>query len=233
MSSPAGAPSGDAGQTQQQADGQAQQGPDIGALSQQMEQYGSTLEDMRNFLQTQPWTQQAEGTGEPEPAQENLDLSFLDEAGYDQQAANQLAQIFENQMQQRESVLRQEFQKELSGVKETLTERQQMEHMRDLVDEFPDMAQPDVAQQIVQQAHQLAEANGWPQEMAADPRFWRVTYMAQQAAKAAQEEGRGDPGAAHLEGGAGAASAGGQRESNDILQALEQPNTAPDWLRGR
>ena len=95
-----------------------------------------------------------------------------------------------------------------------------MEQMRDLVDEFPDMANPDVAKEIVGQAHELAQANGWPQEMAADPRFWRLTYAAQQAFAAAQEEGRDDPQAAHLEGGGGAASA--QRSSgDDFLKMLD------------
>lgn len=233
MTSPAGAPSGDAGQAQQSGEATQQQGPDIGALSQQMESYGQTLEGMREFLQSQPWAQPTEGAGEPEPAQENLDLSFLDEAGYDQQAATQLADVIEKQWQQREAALRAEMDQRHQQFENRLTEREQLEAMRDLVDEFPDMADPEVHTQIIDQARALVDARGWDPKMATDPRYWRDVYMQQQAAKAAQDEGREEPKTAHLEGGAGAASAGGQRGENDILQALSQSSDVPGWLRGR
>lgn len=229
MTSPAGgtAASGDAAQNGQNGGGEAdaqQSGPDLGALAEQLGQMSQGQEEMRNFLMSQPWAQQEaaqsdEGAGDQQA--DGIDLSFLDDAyGVDQQTATQLADVIERQMQQREAALKQEFQKQLEGVTERVSERERMEQMRDLVDEFPDMADPDVAKPIVGQAHSLVEANGWPETLAADPRFWRVVYAAQQAFAAAQDEGGEDSQAAHLEGGAGAASAGGQR-GDDITQILD------------
>lgn len=232
MSSPAAAASGgngDAGQAQQ---GDAQQGegqgPDVRALAQTLEGLSTGQEQMREFLMSQPWSQQAEDggeqAGEPEPA--NLDLSFLDDAGYDQQTASQLADVIERQMQQREAALKQEFQRELGNVTERVSERERLEQMRDLVDEFPDMASSEVATPVVQQAHSLVEANGWPEQLAADPRFWRLTYAAQQAFAAAEDEGSEEPGAAHLEGGAGASGAMAAQRGDDVRQMLDdQRNT--------
>jgi len=227
MSSPAGAASGassggDGGEAQQ-GEAQAAQGPDVGALAAQLGQMSEGQEQMRQFLMSQPWSQQeaqqenGEGAGgEPEA----LDLSFLDDAGYDQQTATALADVMQRQVQTQVEAAQREWQQQHQALNERVSEREKMEHMRDLVDEFPDMANPEIAQQVVQQAHQLTQANGWPAEMAADPRFWRIAYAAQQMFAQAQEEGSEQPDAAHLEGGAGAASAGGQ-QGDDFTQMLD------------
>ena len=115
MTSPAGAASGaqgDAGQSDGEA--QAQQGPDVGALSEQLQQMSGGMEEMRSFLMSQPWAQQgdAEGAGE-QPAEQPLDLGFLDEQGYDTDTANQLANVIQSQWEQREAALRNEFQQQL------------------------------------------------------------------------------------------------------------------------
>lgn len=224
MTSPAGGASagsnGDAGGDAQQ-DGAQASGQDFGALADQLGQVNATQEEMRQFLLSQPWTQQAdEGAEAPAEGNDGLDLSFLDDAGYDQQAAQQLAGVFEAQVQKQVEAAKREMEQRFNSVNERVTERERMEQMRDLVEEFPDMANPDVAKQVVQQAHELVQANGWPTEFAADPRAWRLVYAAQQAFAAAQDEGSDDSDAAHLEGGAGAASAGGQR-GDDFTQMLD------------
>jgi hypothetical protein len=229
MTSPAGGAGaanggGDAAQNGQAAQGEAQQaqGPDVGALAEQLNGLSQSQEQMRDFLMSNPWAQQqgepeGEGAGE-EPGP--LDLSFLDDAGYDQQAATQLAEVFERQMAQQLAAQKSEFEQRLNSVTERVSEREQMEMMRDLVDEFPDMAKTEVARPIVEQTHTMVEAYGWPKEVAADPRMWRLTYLAQSAMRNAQEEGSEQPEAAHLEGGAGAA--GVQRQQgDDFTQILD------------
>jgi hypothetical protein len=204
-----GAPSGDAGQSNGEA--QAQQGPDVGAINEQLQALSGGFEEMRNFLQSNPWQQPADdGAGaEPEPQQPHIDPDALTEYTYgDDEAARTLASVIENQWQQRENALRQEFQRELGNVSERVSERERLEQMRDLVDEFPDMANEDVARPIVQQAHELVAANGWPQQMATD-----------------ESEGRDGPAAAHLEGGSGGAGAASpQQRGEDLVKQIVSAN---------
>jgi hypothetical protein len=221
-----GAPSGDAGQSNGEA--QAQQGPDVGAINEQLQALSGGFEEMRDFLQSNPWQQPADdGAGaEPEPQQPHIDPDALTEYTYgDDEAARTLASVIENQWQQRENALRQEFQRELGNVSERVSERERLEQMRDLVDEFPDMANEDVARPIVQQAHELVAANGWPQQMATDPSFWRVVYAAQQAFAMHESEGRDGPAAAHLEGGSGGAGAASpQQRGEDLVKQIVSAN---------
>jgi hypothetical protein len=224
MTSPAaGAPSGDAQQGENGGgEAQAQQGPDVGALTEQLNALGQGMEGMREFLQSQPWQQQPdEGAGgEPEP--QTIDPSALSEYTYgDEDAAKQLASVIESQMAQREAALRQEFQRELGTVNERVSERERLEQMGELVAEFPDMQNPDVARAIVQQAHELAAAHGWGEEWANSPSSWRLVYAAQEMHKQAQEEGNGAPQPAHLEGGGGAAQAQSPNPGDDFLKMLD------------
>ena len=65
-------------------------------------------------------------------------------------------------------------------------------------------------------AGQLAEAHGQP-ELANEPWFWRLTYMAGRAADAAQEESGDVPAPAHLEGGTGAVPGAGGADLGDAI----------------
>jgi hypothetical protein len=226
MTSPAaGAPSGDAQQgdgTTSGGEAQAQQGPDVGALTEQLNQLGQGMEGMREFLQSQPWQQPADEGAGGEPEQPQIDPNALTEYTYgDEEAAKNLASVIESQMAQREAALRQEFQRELGTVAERVTERERLEQMGDLVAEFPDMAKPEVAQQIVQQTHELAAANGWGDEWANSPSSWRLVYAAQEMHRIAQEEGREGQAPAHLEGGGGAAQAQKANPGDDFLKMLD------------
>lgn len=227
MSSPAGAASGAtggdaAGNGQGEGDAGQQSGPDLSALAETVGGTNESVEQMRQILLSEPWRQQEQQQEQEEPGAEPLDLSFLDDVTGDQEAATQLADVIERQWQQREAALQQRFDQRLAQQDERLNEREQIEHMRDLVGEFPDMADPKIATAIVQQANELASANGWPEQMASDPRFWRITYLAQQAIDAAQEEGSEQPSAAHLEGGAGATGAQAQQRGDDFRQMLDE-----------
>lgn len=204
-------------QGQQQADGGQQQGGDLAALAGHLEQLSQGQQEMREWLQGQQ--QQGQQQGEQQQEQAPIDLSFIDtgDPAYDRQLAQQMAETFERTMQQREQALSERFEQRFGAFDERITEREREEQARDLVSEFPEMGQQETANQVVTYAQQLAQANGHP-ELAAEPWFWRLTYMAGRAADAAQAEGQGsgDPGAAHLEGGGGAnPGAGGQVDPGD------------------
>ena len=87
---------------------------------------------------------------------------------------------------------------------------------QNLVDEFPQLAKPDTAKQVVETSRALAEQLGQPQ-LAAEPAFWRLAFMSLSAAEAAQNERLEDPAAAHLEGAGGAGPAAPQM---DPMQAI-------------
>lgn len=228
MTSPAGGAGaasngGDAGQGEAQQGEQAG-GPDVSALAEQLGQMSEGQEQMRQFLMSQPWSaQQAQEGGEDAGGEpEGLDLSALDDMGYDRDAAQALADTIERQWQQREQSLRSEFDERLNTVDNRISERERLEAMQDLVAEFPDMAKPEVARDIVSQAQTLAEANGWSPELGADPRFWRMNYAAQEFFRLmAEEEGSEQPEAAHLEGGAGASGARAAQQGDDFRQMLD------------
>jgi hypothetical protein len=84
------------------------------------------------------------------------------------------------------------------------------------VQEFPDFADPQIAEQVVGTARQIAEAYGQT-ELANEPWFWRMTYMAGRAAESAAEEGDDASDAAHLEGGGGARPGGQQVDLGDQI----------------
>jgi hypothetical protein len=91
---------------------------------------------------------------------------------------------------------------------------------RDLAGEFPELAEPEMAQKVAGRgglAEQAAAMLGQPQ-LAAEPSFWRLAYMAHKAAEAANQEGSGDPGAASLEAGGGAGPA--QFSEADYVKAI-------------
>lgn len=199
--SQAGLAGGDAGQQQgTQADGQG--GQESVALAQQLEALQGSQEELREFLMSQPWqAQEAAAQGEQQGEGDGLDLSELlgDGGEYlDPQALTQLIN----------SVVDQRVQAATQPLTESQAEMRRTQDAERLVSEFPELGNPDVAREVVGVSRQIAEANNRP-ELANEPWFWRMTYMAGRAAETANQEGAETPGAAHLEGGGGAGPAGG------------------------
>jgi hypothetical protein len=202
---------GDAGTAQGQAqagDGQgqaaeAQGAPDIGTLAASIADLNGGMEDMRSFLQTQPWQQQADdGQQQQEQEADQFDLSFLDpEApGFDpEQMASTLQDLVDRAVEQRVSSA---VQQHVQPVADRTAELQREREAEQLVQEFPALGDSETAQQLVQVSRQVAEAYGNP-ELGDQPWFWRLTYMAGQAADLANSEGD-VPAPAVLEGGGGA-----------------------------
>lgn len=199
MSDMAATGNGDGGGDQGQ-----QQGPDLAGITSQLESLTSGQEELRQFMQQ--FGQQPEPEPEQDPYQ-GFDPSVL--AGYEDAEqgpdVNAIAQQLGPQFQQMLAPIQQQLQ-------DLILERDAM----NIASEFPELAQEDVANETVKLAHQLAEGLGRP-ELANEPKFWRLAYMAGRAAEAANSEGRDAPQAAHLEGGGGAAPAGSQVNPADLF----------------
>jgi hypothetical protein len=192
----------------QQADGQAQegqaaeqQGPDFGALTQQLEAQGQSLEQLREYLQSNPWAAQ-EQQGEPAQEEQPLDLGFLESGDpqFDQELAQNLQQLIQSQVEQG-------VQQHLSPLQERLQTFERMDQARELTSEFPELNEPEHAQRVIVMSREYAEMMGKP-ELADEPAMWRLMHLANAAMVAAKEE-EGNTSAAHVEG-AGGAGAGGQ-----------------------
>jgi hypothetical protein len=198
----AGQGQGDAGQ----GEAAQQQGPDLSALADQLGTLSAGQDEMREFLQSQPWqTTDAPQEQQAEEPEFELDLSQLvepdgqyDPAQLAQQFNQQLSEAVEKVVEQRLEPLRQE------------TKEMRQEHeWRDIAAQFPELEDEQVARPVFELAKQMAEHNGHP-ELAQEPWFVRVVYTNAKAMEAAAEEGAEAPSAAHLEGGGGAAPAGSQ-----------------------
>jgi hypothetical protein len=213
----AGAPGGDAGQQQGDAQGQQQAGGfDPQQFAGQFEQLQQGQEELRQFLASQPWQAQ-EQPGETDQSQQDpsLDLGFLDQDGYAD--PQQMAQSFQQLVQQEVAKERESWRQEHDKTVQRLTDFERRQEAEHLVNEFPEIAQPEVAQQVVSTSREYADLMGHP-ELADSPKFWRLVYAATRAFDAAKQEGSGDPGAAHLEGGAGAAP--GQPAQVDLADLI-------------
>ncbi len=170
-------------------------------------------EELRQFIQQQQ-APETDPLAEPDP---EFDFSFLEQfAGPDgldgeqqqeQQAPGfdpaQFAQQFGEQVQRAVD----------ARVAPIEQQQQQMEYQRGveaLAAEFPDLGQPEVLQDVAQATSQYAEIIGQP-ELATQPAFMRLIYMAGRAADLANDEAGDAPGVAHIEGGGGAGAGGGQQ----------------------
>lgn len=203
-------------------EGGADQGPSLADIAQQLAGLSGGQEDLRSYLASQPWqppeAQEPQTPAEPEP----IDLSFLDIAdpNFDPQAtAERFGSLIEQTMAQREQQL---LSQHVQPLQQQLQQERVAREAQMLVDEFPEMGDPDIGPQVVTAARQVAEANGHP-DLADQPWFWRTIYMAGRAAQTATEEGAEPPPAAHLEGGAGARPGAQQVDLADqILSASGQ-----------
>lgn len=198
---------GDAGQAQQ---GQQGQGQDAGDVLARLDALAGGIGEMQSYLQSQPWQQQdGQQGGEQEQQDDGIDLSFLDAAdpadpAYDPQQA---AQAIQTAMQQ---AVQQAVQQQVTPLQEQQAEMRREREAEHLVAEIPDLADPETAERTVRAARELADSLGQP-ELANEPKFWRLAHFALQTAEQANTEGSDDPGAAHLEGGAGATQGGASR----------------------
>lgn len=205
-----------AGQGQAQGDGEgggeAQQGPDVASLSEQLgglnqsqEQMRQTLQQMQEFMAGQ---QSQEPGQEEQQEPDGLDLSFLDDPQLTpEQIAQQLGGLIDQSAEQRAQQL---LQQHISPLSQQVADMRLESQAERLVQEFPEMAEQETAERVVGTARQYAELMGRP-ELANDPAFWRLTYLAGRAADQANAEEGEDPQAAHLEG-AGGAGPGGQQQ---------------------
>lgn len=212
---------GDAGQQAAQGAAEGQQqapgGLDPASIQQALEsmqggqeQLRQQLGQMGEFLQTNPWQPPAE-----EPGPEPLDLGFLNDPMLEpQQLSERLTEVINQQAQQQAQSL---LEQRLAPLEQRVNEREMHSEAADLVAEFPELGDPKVANEVVSNARAYADLLGMP-EAANKPAFWRVIYMAGRAAEHASQEGSGaTPGAAHLEGGAGAAPGQPQVDLGDMI----------------
>lgn len=209
---------GDAGQTQEAGE-QQQAGPDFNAMQEQLGQVGSNMEQMYQFLQSEPWAQQQQGEPEGEPEPESLDLGFLDtgDPEYNQQLAAGLQSLIQTEAQKVAQQQMGPLQQELAQHQERWTAFEADK----LGDEFPELRDEQAAERLVTASRHLAEEFGQP-ELANNPGFWRVTHLALSAMRAAQEEQQaGSEPVAHLEGGGGAGAGAQQVSPVDLIMNPE------------
>lgn len=177
----------------------------LGQITETLTSLTEGQEELRNFLQSAPWQQQAETPAEPQTPEEPaaLDLSFLDDPDLPpEDLAERLTGAFDERSQKM-------VQEALAPLQEKISEQERRAEAETLVSEFPDLADPDTAEAVVHASRQWAEATGQP-ELANSPALWRLVYMAGRAAEAANSESS-EAAAAHLEGTSGAGPAGGQQ----------------------
>jgi hypothetical protein len=208
MSAGDAGPAGDAGQAQQgEGGGEAQQGaPDFAALQSTLEQQGQSLEELRGFLQSNPWQAQQDAPAEEQPV-EGPDLGFLETGDQyaDQQLAQGLQELITTQAQQ-------QVQQAVGPLQERLQTFERMDAARELVGEFPELNDPQHAQRIMGMSREYAEMMNRP-DLADEPQMWRLMHLANAAMVAAKEEQEQSP-AAHLEGGGGPGA--GQQSQVDL-----------------
>src|SRR5262252_8747161 len=219
---PAAAAGDGGGEQPQQGQEQGGEQPDFAAMQQQLAELGPSLEQMRTMLteqqeQNAAWAEQQPGyEGDPsqEQQQPEADLSFMDPdspAYNPQQTAVALAQLMEQQSQQQVQAAVEPLQQQI----ETLTAQRQADL---LAGEFPEMEDPEVAQNVIDVSRQYAQMLGQP-ELGDNPAFWRMAYMAGRAADAANAEQQEPPAAATLEG-AGGASPGAADQREQLVQGI-------------
>jgi hypothetical protein len=200
-----------AGNGDGQQQGGEQQGQDFSGLTQQLEGLTSSHEETRGALQQiSDWIQQQQGGEEQQQGEPELDLSFLEnEAMFadPEQLQRNLAQTLESAVDERVKAA-------LGPVQQAQAEARMEQQARDLVAEYPELGQREVAEQVVGLARDIADQN-FPAEVAQvlkdSPAWWRQVFLAGRGVEAANAEGGESPATAVLEGGGGAAPAGGSQ----------------------
>jgi hypothetical protein len=215
----AGADGGGDPSQQQAGEQQAEQAqPDLAGIQQQLSELGPSLEQMRGMLTQQQEALQAQqqpeqpDDGQPDP---QPDLSFLDPdspAYNPQDAAQALAQVMQESSQQ-------QVQAALAPLQEQVRNMEAQRQADMLAAEFPDLQDPEIAQNVIDVSRQYAEMLGQP-ELGNNPAFWRMAYMAGRAADAANAEQQEQPAAATLEGAGGASPGGGADAQKQVVDGI-------------
>jgi hypothetical protein len=205
----------------------AASGFDASALQAQLQQTAGGVDELRQqfgqFLESAPWQPQ-----EAEAEDPGLDLSFLDQGlyndpAYGEQERQQAQQLTAQSIQ---DAIDRRAQEAIGPLQEQLQSFQRDQQIRDLIGTHPEMQDPQIAEQVVRDARDVAEEMGRP-DLAQNPVFWRLIYQAQRATEAANGEGGDDsPRAAHLEGGGGSGpGGGGQVDIADQILGSRQGNS--------
>lgn len=220
------------GEAGQQQNGSAQ-GGDQNALQQGLaaltpEQFNQALDERISPLQQQfgdfmqQFQQQQEPAQQDEPAfnVDELEASF----GLDRQGAEQLAGVLqEHTNSQVQAALEQFQQQHLAPLQQQVQQQQWEMDASQLASEIPDLQNPEMAQQVMDAANQIAENIGQP-NLATHPQFVRVLaygMIGMQYAQQQQQTAESAPQAAHMEGGGGAAPQSAQQNPDDaVLQRL-------------
>src|SRR5215831_4163313 len=217
------APAQQQGQPDQQP--QQDQQPDFAQMQQQLADLGPSLEQVREMLMEQQQPQEGyepqayEGDPsqyqQPQPEQPQADLSFMDPdspAYNPQQAATALAQLMQQESQQQVQAAVAPLQQQI----QTMEAQRQADL---LAGEFPELEDPEIAQNVIDVSRQYAQQLGQP-ELGDNPAFWRMAYMAGRAADAANAEQQQQPAAATLEGAGGASPGGAADAQQQVVQGI-------------
>lgn len=212
---------GEGQQTQgENGGGEAQQSPDVNQMVEQLGQVASGMEEMRTFLASQPWQQQAgEGEDQQQADPNELDLSWLDpnaQTYEDPQAvAARLNEVINGAVDQRAQQL-------IAPLQAQQAELRRDQEARDLAGEFPELADEKMAKMIAGPdglAVQMAQVLGQP-ALAHEPAFWRMTYLAHKATEANNAQNGDAPNAANLESGSGPGPANQPSPEDRIKQIM-------------
>lgn len=209
---PGQAPGGDAGQ----ADGGDAGAPDTGQLAELLSQNQASQQEMFEYLRSEPWKAEAPAAEPEQPAAPELDLSWLDaeDPSFDPNTvAERLGDVINQTVEQR---VQAGIEQAVTPLQQAQDEMRRQSEVQALVGEFPEFGEQETGEAVLRMAGQLAEAHGQP-ELANEPWFWRLTYMAGRAADAAQEESGDVPAPAHLEGGAGAVPGSSGADLGDAI----------------
>lgn len=221
----AGEQQGEQGQEQQA------QAPDYAAMQAQLSELGPSLDEIRSSLAALQPTPAAGADGQQTAEQQQAqqpDLSYLDpsSADYDpRQAGEKMLAIIAEQNKTA-------IQEAVAPLQSELSQTRQQLAAQDLVQEFPDLADEKVAQQVLTASRQWVAAAGLPESAAQNPQVWRSVYLMSVAAELQAKE-RDNPAAAAatLEGAGGAspagASAGGAKTADDILGSQRGRSVLP------
>lgn len=223
----AGEQQGEQGQEQQA------QAPDYAAMQAQLTELGPSLDEIRSSLAALQPTPAAgadgQQTAEQQAQAQQPDLSYLDPASPDynpRQAGEKMLAIIAEQNKTA-------IQEAVAPLQSELSQTRQQLAAQDLVQEFPDLADEKIAQQVLTASRQWVAAAGLPESAAQNPQVWRSVYLMSVAAELqAKEKDNPAAAAATLEGAggaspAGASSAGAARTADDILGSQRGRSVLP------
>lgn len=225
------------GEAAQAAQGEQQQGDPAAlqhGLDSLMPQIDERINQGFNDFQERFFGQFQEG-GQEEQGQEEqgFDLSALEQQfGLDEQGAQEMAQAFESYAQQHtQQAIDRLVNEQLNPLREQLGNLQWNHDAGQLAAEIPQLEDPQVAQQVMDVTHQIADSIGNP-ALATHPQFVRLAALGMigmQLQQERQEAGEQAPNAAQLEGGGGAVS-GGQSNRQDAMFNFQSPHGRGDQV---